>query len=250
MDIENDGHNWAFDWDSYESEAGGFERDVYMLILTGLDAGIKLLTAETQSEDDKLMVHLTKANGGAAEHLAQEQADMWIQLSQQEAFLRNMALVALLSRLTHALLSMLRSAETWAPRDSHGYEGNDEFKKIWAEFRARFNINFGARYIQWVDPYRRARNRIVHNGGEANPMKPFDEIDINGGDEGMYDLSFSKKYCAFVHGSGFSAEVVVTEKLLEHAVKCAIRLVKHAAEDLRRLELEHGALNRGGTGHA
>jgi len=73
-----------------------------MLILTGLDAGLKLLNTETQAEDDKLMQYLPKAKGDAAEHLAQEQADMWIQLSQQEAFLRNMALVALMSQLTHA----------------------------------------------------------------------------------------------------------------------------------------------------
>lgn len=244
MEIEIDSHGWSLDWDSFGTEASAFERDVYILILTGLEAGLKLLNTETQTEDDKLMQHLPKAKGDAAEHLAQEQADMWIQLSQQEAFLRNMALVALMSRLTHALLSMLRHAEPWAPRDSDAYAGQDEFKKIWADFRARFGLNLSARYVGWIEPYRRARNRIVHNGGEANPMKPFEDIDIDLGDEGMYDMSFSKKHCAFVSGSGFSAEVVVTEKLLDHAVKCAIRLVKHAAEEIRRLELEYKRRDR------
>jgi hypothetical protein len=239
MEIEIENHDWLLDWDSFESEASAFERDVHMLILTGLDAGIKLLNTETQTENDKLIKHLPKAKGDAAEHLAQEQADMWIQLSQQETFLRNMALVALMSRLTHTLLSMLRHAEPWAPRNSDGYSGPDEFKRIWSDFRARFSLNINAKYIEWIDRYRRARNRIVHNGGEANPMRPFDEIDIDVGDEGIYDTSFSKKYRAFVSGSGFNAEVVVTEKLLNYAVKCAIRLVKHAAEELRRLELEH-----------
>lgn len=238
MEIEIDSFGWL-DWDSFGTEASAFEQDVHMLILTGLDAGLKLLKTETQAEDDKLMKYLPKAEGDAAERLAQERADMWIQLSQQETFLRNMALVTLMSRLTHALLSMLRNAEPWAPRDSGAYDGQDEFKKIWADLRARFGLNLSARYIGWIEPYRRARNRIVHNGGEANPMKPFKDIDINSGDEGMYDMSFSKKYCAFVSDSGSNAEVVVTEKLLDHAVKCAIRLVKHAAERLRGLELEY-----------
>lgn len=59
-----------------------------------------------------------------------------------------------MSRLTHALLKMLRHAETWVPRDPDGYEGKDEVKKIWAEFRERLNITLSARYIGWVEPYR------------------------------------------------------------------------------------------------
>jgi hypothetical protein len=106
-----------------------------------------------------------------------------------------MALVALMSRLTHALLSMLRHAEPWAPRDSDAYAGQDEFKKIWADFRTRFGLSLSARYIGWIEPYRRARNRIVHNGGEANPMKPFEDIDIDSGDEGTtFDAQLTIKH--------------------------------------------------------
>lgn len=237
MEIES--YDWWLDWDGFETEAGAFERDVFMLILTGLDASLKFLRTATQAEDDRLMQFIPKAKGDRAEHLAEEQADNWIQLSQQESFLRNMALVALMSRLTHALLSMLRLAEPWAPRVSDAESGEDEYKKIWAAFRTRFGLNVSAKYIGWIKPYSRARNHIVHKGGEANPMKPFGEIDVDAGEEGMYDMSFSKKYCAFVSGSGFSAEVVVTEKLLDHAVKCSVRLVRYAAIELRRLELEH-----------
>jgi len=64
-------------------------------------------------------------------------------------------------------------------------------------------------------------------------------MDADAGDEGMYDLSFSNKYPAFVDGSGFNAEVRVTEVLLDYAVKSSIRLVKHAAEELRKLDLAH-----------
>jgi hypothetical protein len=188
MGIEIDSNGWPLDWDSFGIIASAFECDVHMLILTGLDASLKLLSTETQAEDAKLMQFLPKAKGDAAEYLAQEQADMWIQLSHQEAFLRNMALVALMSRLTHALFTMLRQTDPWALGDSDAYPAQDEFKKIWAAFRARFGLNLSARYIGWIEPYRRARNRIVHNGGEANPMKPFKDIDVDLGDEGTYDI--------------------------------------------------------------
>lgn len=237
MKFEFDRFEWIKDWDSFGTEASSFERDVYMLILTSLDAGLKLLNTEAKAEDDKLMQYIPTAKGEAAQRLAEDQADLWIQLGQQETFFRNLTLVALMSRLTHALLKMLRHAETFMPRNSDGYAGRDEFKKIWAEFRDRFGLNISAKYVGWVEPYRRARNLIVHNGGEANVQKPLAEMDSSAGDEGIYDLSFFKKYPAFVTGEGYSAEVVVTEKLLDHAVKGAIRLVKHAAEELRKLEL-------------
>ncbi len=133
--------------------------------------------------------------------------------------------------------TMLRHAETFTPRNPDSYAAKDEFKKIWAEFRDRFGLNIGAAYIGWIEPYRRARNLIVHNGGEANVQKPLAEMDSSTGDDGIYELSFPKKYPAFVNGEGHRAEVVVTQKLLDHAVKGAIRLVKHATEELRRLEL-------------
>ena len=90
-----------------------------------------------------------------------------------------------MSRLTHALLKMLRHAETFTPRNSDGYAGKDELKKIWAEFRDRFGLNISAKYIGWIEPYRRARNLIVHNGGEANLQKPLTEMDSSAGDEGI-----------------------------------------------------------------
>ena len=259
MTFEFERTDWVTNWDSFGTEADSFERDVHMLILTSLGAGLKLLKADTQTEDDKLMQYLPTAKGDGAQRLAEDQADLWIQLSHQETFLRNLTLVALMSRLTHSLLSMLRRAELFAPRNTKSYPGEDEFKKMWAEFRDRFDLNFSAKYIGWIEPYRRARNRIVHNGGEANVLKPFAEMDSSAGDEGMYDLSFSKRYPAFVSGQGFSAEVVVTAKLLGHAVESAIRLVKHAAVELRAKELQDAvkskaaattAQNEAGAEHA
>ena len=228
----------SMDWNSYATEVSLFEQDVYMLILTGLDAAIKLLKTNTQAEDDKLMV-LPQAKGEAAEHLFQEQADIWIQLSQQEVFLRNQALVALMSRLTHTLHNMLRFAEPWAPRVPSPGDGRNEFSKMWLEIRHRFGLELSASYVDWVERYRRARNRIVHNGGEANLVRPFDEIDIDAGVAGMYDLSFSRKYPTFVNGEGGSAQIVISEKLLNYAVEKAVRLVKYLSSELRKLELAH-----------
>jgi hypothetical protein len=234
VEFDHARNDFLQNWDTYGTEANSFETDVHTLILISLDAGITQLNTEAKADDDKLMRYLPTVTGEAAELLAEDQAHLWIELSHREIFLRNMALVALLSRLTHTLHNMLGYAETWAPRDPKGHEGGDEFKKIWSEFRIRFGINLGARYIGWVDRYRRARNLIVHNGGEANIMKPFPEMDMDAGAEGMYDVSFSKNYPAFVNGT----DVVVTQKLLHHAVESAVRLVKHAAGELRELELE------------
>jgi hypothetical protein len=89
-----------------------------------------------------------------------------------------------------------------------------------------------------VDRYRRARNRIVHNGGEANSYLPFDEIDFEAGLDGMLDLNFSRNYPEFVTGEGNNAEVEVTDELLEFAVNQSCDLVTYAAQQLRAKELE------------
>ncbi|MEO8737843.1 MAG: hypothetical protein ABI380_15045 [Edaphobacter sp.] len=55
MTFEFDRYNWIRSWDSFGTETSAFERDVHMLILTGLDAGLKLLTTDAQAEGNKLM---------------------------------------------------------------------------------------------------------------------------------------------------------------------------------------------------
>jgi hypothetical protein len=238
------------DWDSYHHEYEKFQEDAHTLILWPLHAAISNLKQEAEAEDAKLEPRLSLSKGEEAEHYANLQQQNWQYINDQERFLRNVALVALMSRLTHAILSMFRHAEPWAERNPKGYEGKDEFKKIWSEFRVRFGLNLNARDIKWVESYRCARNRIVHNGGEANVLKPFAVMDNDAGDVGMYYLSFSKKYPAFVMGEGYNAEVVITEKLLDHAVEAAIRLVAHAAEELRKLELADAKLKRESDSHA
>jgi hypothetical protein len=155
---------------------------------------------EGNADEAKIIVNLQSASGEAADYWDQKQADLWIGVADQERFLRNGALVSLISRLTHSLKKMARSAEMWIPRNPKGYgeRGDDEFKKHWKEYSERFGLIFKAKYIGWVEPFRRARNRIVHNGGEANVDRPIAEVDFSAGEEGFVDVSFSKRYRAFV----------------------------------------------------
>ena len=80
---------------------------------------------------------------------------------------------------------------------------------------------------------------IVHKGGEANPPKSFSEVLLNDGNDGLYDLRFSKKYPQFVQGEGYAAEVVITQDQLDRAVKFCVVLLRYAAGELRSRELAH-----------
>lgn len=216
------------------------------MILDTLRAATTRLNEEASKQDAELKEHLEKAKGIAAQQLVEEQAHLWIGIIQKERFLRNQALVSLMSRLTHSLLRMARAAELWTGSKSQKQSGaneasnnggNDEFKKIWKDYRERCDLDLGPKYIAFVDRYRRARNRIVHNGGEANPYLPFDEVDIEAGSAGWVDESFSKNYAEFVHGEGYNAEIDITDELLERCIQRSIELVRHVATQLRQKEL-------------
>lgn len=246
-EFELDGLSSIFDWDQYDAEAQSFLEDVHLLILQTLHASRQHLRNETAKQHSEIEAYLEKSKGETAERLAQDHADLGIQLAQQERFLRNQALVSLMSRLTHALLSMAKSSETWGmPRSRNvgNDEGGDEFKKIWREYRERFGLNLSAKYIGFVDRYRRVRNRIVHYGGEANSYLPYDEIDAQGGVDGMFDFNFSKRCPEFVFGVGYNAEVDVTDELLNFAVNQSCELVTYAAKQLRVKELEFAKQER------
>lgn len=64
--------------------------------------------------------------------------------------------------------------------------------------------------IKWIDPLRKARNLIVHGGGEANPLKSAHKIDMHMDFESHRDLTFSKDHPEMVEGDGYSAEVRIT----------------------------------------
>jgi hypothetical protein len=196
--------------------------------------------AVTKTELAKLEAVMQKAlDDEFHQHLVDEHGVVQARNSSQEQFLRNMALVALTSRLTHALRKMARSAESFSElRKRYGGEGS-EFDQLWREYTDRFGIDFKANAdrIAFVETMRKVRNKIVHAGAEANTFKPLDESDLNSGDAGYLDMGFSEKYPEYVSGTGVGAEVSVSEKQLEEHIKASVDLVGWLAGELRTREL-------------
>lgn len=231
--------------DTFYDIAAQFESDVHMLILGTLDAASKRLNEEAEKQQNEIAEHIPKAKGFYADHLAQEHADIGIQTIEQERFLRNMALVALASRLIHSLNEMARSAETFCERKKkYGNEGMSEFDRLWVEYNERFGLDFAenAAKIAFSDEMRQVRNQIVHAGGEAKLLKPMKQIeaDTKVGNEGeFFDTKFVKKFPQYVQDYGSYAEVDVKEELLDNHIKASIELVKWLAGELRRRQLAH-----------
>jgi hypothetical protein len=114
-----------------------------------------------------------------------------------------------------------------------------EFDRIWVEYRERFGIDFAsnAHSIAFVETMREVRNQIVHDGGEANTLKPLDSIDVNGGDAGLLDTWFSEKYPDYVSGEGVGAEVSVSQEQLQKHIDASVDLVGWLASELRERAL-------------
>ena len=147
----------------------------------------------------------------------------------RERFLRNMALVALASRLTIALGKLAKAANHFNPRRKRYGAGSDsEFERLWKEYTERFSIDFmaNAQRIAFVDTMREVRNHIVHEGSEANPIKAgtFESLDL--GEDAFLDKSFSETYPEFVSGTGMFAEVEVKEIHLHEMIRSSIALVE------------------------
>jgi hypothetical protein len=99
--------------------------------------------------------------------------------------------------------------------------------------------------IAFAKTMRVVRNRIVHNGGEANKYKFMDEIDMDKGDAGFIDMSFSEKYPAYVSGSGIGAEVSVSKEQLQSMIDASVNLVGWLSKELRARELASIKKNTG-----
>jgi hypothetical protein len=228
--------------DIFEMEYGQFQWDVHILIEGTLRASIRYLDTEARRELDEIKEARRKPlDDEYREHLVDERVDVLATNSSQERFVRNMALVALASRLTHALRNMARSAELFSDRKRRYGKGSmSEFDQLWVEYQERFGIDFDADKdrIAFVNTMREVRNRIVHDGSEANSFKPLGVVDWNSGDAGYLDISFSEKYPEYVWGTGMSAEVNVSEEQLQKAIKASVDLVAWLAGELRARELE------------
>jgi hypothetical protein len=230
-----------FDMNLYQNEYDQFQWDVHILILGTLQASLRHLEGEAKTELATIAEVMKKpVDDEYYQHLEDEHVDVLDTNSSQERFLRNVALVALASRLTHALRNLARSAESFSKRKKrYGHKGMSEFDRLWLEYTDRFEIDFisDANRIAFVDTMREVRNQIVHDGAEANTVKPFDEIDLNSGDAGYLEMWFSEKYPQYVFGSGSSAEVSISQKQLEEHIKSSVALVGWLAGELRTREL-------------
>jgi|SRR5580692_138214 hypothetical protein len=225
------------DIDSYDDEYHQFQWDVHVLIRGTLHASVRYLDAQIGTYLADIEAAIDKSQDTEhQQYLVDEHVDVLETNSRQERFLRNMALVALASRLTHALRTMSRSAESFSPRQKrYGKSSMSEFGRLWLEYTERFGIDFRANVdrIQFVETMREVRNQIVHDGGEANTFKPNDEIDWHADVVAYLDCSFSEKYPDYVSGD----EVSVSREQLEMAVEASVNLVGWLAKELRTREL-------------
>ncbi|MFZ0278240.1 MAG: hypothetical protein WA254_19605 [Candidatus Sulfotelmatobacter sp.] len=228
------------DIDSYEDEYQQFQRDVYLLIEGTLNASKQYLGKECETELAKIKAAMDKTDDPDHHFYIQEEyGDVLLTNISQERFLRNMALVALASRLTHALRNMTKSAELFNPRVKR-YEkmtNLSEFNRLWLEYSERFGIDFtdNTDRIAFVEPMREVRNQIVHEGAEAQTFRYLGDTDWNDGVLAFMDTSFAEKYPAYVSEDG--NEVNVSEPQLKNAVESSVKLVGWLATELRAKEL-------------
>jgi hypothetical protein len=116
--------------DIYSDEAASFEADVNLLIRNTLHAALAHLSGTADGELADIKKTLDKAiDYEVQEHLVDAHVDVLATGLSQERFLRNMALVALASRLLHTLKKMARLAEHFSP-STHDYKGKSEFLRL------------------------------------------------------------------------------------------------------------------------
>jgi hypothetical protein len=228
--------NWRRSIDFFRFEHRKFERDVLVIVMGSLDAGVKQLAREFKLTESRFDTRLAGTTPEQEDWIIDDFIDIREEHEDQERFLRNIAIVALLSRLTHTLHGLARHGDELAPRDQNGYPGENEFKELWMEFRTRFGIQVPPKHIQWIEPFRRARNLIVHNGGEANPLTYGHEK--KGAPVVTRDTSFSKRYRQFVEGEDHAAEVRITQVQLTRAADKAMELSAWLAQELRKQQME------------
>jgi hypothetical protein len=220
--------------DIYSDEAASFEADVNLLIRNTLHAALAHLASTADAELAATKEALDKsADYEFQEHLVDTHVDILATGLSQERFLRGVALVALASRLLHTLKKMARLAEHFCP-STHDYKGKSEFLRLWAEYGARFSIDFKAHAnkIAFVEAMVRVRNQIVHEGGEANTWNNATLENLRRGQEPALDTTFSKAYPQFVNGEGWDAEVVVSQEQLDLMCDASVALVRCLAKEL------------------
>ena len=76
------------------------------------------------------------------------------------------------------------------------------------------------------------RNRIVHEGAEANTWNDATLESLRHGQEPTLDTAFSEAYPYFVIGEGWDAEVAVSQEQLDLMCDASVALVRWLATEL------------------
>jgi hypothetical protein len=227
-------------FNSYDAEFRTFRDDVYILILETMHDASKHLSARAERRLAKIEAALKQSTEeDHQQFLVDESVDIRARTNDQETFLRNMALVALASRLTHSLKTMAKAANFRPGKKRYGTKADSEFTRLWKEYNERFGIDFTANAdkIAFAETLREVRNQIVHAGSEANPF--LDDLTFEKyeqGEEAYLDLSFSKEFPAFVSGTGMFAQVNVSKDELQRMADASVALVDWLATHLSAQE--------------
>lgn len=227
--------------DFYRLEYEHFQRDVYVLIEGTFNASKRFLDEECKTELAKTKAAMDKTPDDEYHRYLEDEYEGTLHTNvSQERFLRNMALVALASRLTHALRKMSKSAESFSPRtkeDKKRYKKTtlSEFGRLQVEYKERFGIEFADR-VGFLDVMNDVRNQIVHDGAEAQTFKFLYEVQYSDAPE-LMDTSFADEYPAYVSEDG--SEVSVSEEQLQSFIKSSVELAGWLVSELRTRELAH-----------
>lgn len=177
-------------------------------------------------------------------YLQEEYGDVLLTNISRERFLRDMALVALASRLTHAVRNMSKSADSFSPRTKEHEKRYKKthlsaFQRLWLEYGERFGIDFAVHKdrIAFVDVMNVVWNQIVHEGAEAQSFKFQYEIDTSDANAQYGETWFADTYPAYVSEDG--SEVKVSEEQLKHFIDSSVDVVKWLASELRMRELAY-----------
>jgi hypothetical protein len=228
-----------------------FERDLHVVILGTLEAGNSHVERQYKKESRSLKVKLKQAEGHYQEWLESSCAELSEEKWDQQRFFRNMATVAIATRLIQALRKLLGTAERFKARKPCRDKSKSEILRLWTELGDCYGIDISgnAERIAFATSLNDVRNQIVHDGGNANSSLPFAQCNPEGGDAGLLDLRFSTKYPQYVEGSESSAEVNVSMKQVQQFGDDSLKLLNWVADELwneqlkcRKAEVECPAL--------
>ncbi len=216
-----------FDDNVFQAERRRFEWDVRVLIGRGLQAALETLTHHLNREFEQI-VEWSKNPEVTSAEATEARADAVTQMEEQATFLRNSALVMLVSRLDLVLRRMARLGDSLASRKAGRYQGRFQgagFGRLWNEYEARFGFDFiaDAGEIDFVEAMALARNLIVHQGAQAVFEDP----------NGSLNVEFAEANPQYVVHSS----VCISHELLEDNIGRSLCLVEWVANRLRELEV-------------